>query len=162
MSPIIAYHVLVWVAIVVLFCALAAVMREVRLLRGMVLGGEKGFTEATHPEITLGPDFAGGRERIVLAADTGCPLCLSAADRLGQRAPGATVLTHEDVAAWDGRADGLEVVRDRESWRAISHLAPPVLMRVDGTGRVGTLVLLTRVSEVDEMVMEWSADVADV
>jgi hypothetical protein len=161
MSPIIAYHVLVWVAIVVLFCALAAVMREVRLLRGIVLQGGKGFT-AARPEITLGPEFADDRTRIVLAADTGCPLCLSATERLRQRAPGATVLTHEDVAAWDGLADGLDVVRDRESWRAISHLAPPVLMRVDGTGRVGKLVLLTRVSEVDDMVTEWSIDVADV
>jgi hypothetical protein len=161
MSPIIAYHVLVWVAIVVLFCALAAVMREVRLLRATVLGNGKGFT-ATGPEVTLGPGFADGRPRIVLAADTGCPLCVAAAERLARSAPGATVLTHEDVAAWHGLADGLDVVRDRESWRAISHLATPVLMRVDGTGRVASLVLPTRVSEVDDLVTEWSADVADV
>src|SRR2546426_8495202 len=115
MSPIIAYHVLVWVAIIVLFCALAAVVREVRLLRGIVLGDGKGFT-AAHPEITLGPGFADGRTRIVLAVDTGCPLCVAATERLARLAPGATVLTHEDVAAWEGLANGLEVVRDRESW----------------------------------------------
>jgi hypothetical protein len=161
MSPNIAYHILVWVAIVVLFCALAAVMREVRLLRGIVLRDGKGFT-AAHPEITLGPGFADGRTRIVLAVDTGCPLCVAATERLARLAPGATVLTHEDVAAWEGLANGLAVVRDRESWRAISHLASPVLMRVDGAGRVGELVLPTRVSEVDEMLTEWSADVSDV
>jgi hypothetical protein len=161
MSPIIAYHVLVWLAIVVLFCALAAVMREVRLLRGIVMRDGKGFT-ADRPEIILGRGFADGRTRIVLAVDSGCPLCVAATERLGRRAPGATVLTHEDAAAWAGLAAGLEVVSDRESWRAISHLASPVLMKVDGAGRVGDLVLPTRVSEVDEMVTEWSADVADV
>jgi len=160
-APIISYHILIWLAIVVLFCALAAVLREVRLLRAMVLQDGKGFT-AARPEITLGPDFADGRTRIVLAVDTGCPLCVAATERLGRRAPGATVLTHEDVTAWEGLAAGLDVVRDRYSWRAISHLASPVLMRVDGTGRVDRLVLPTRVSEVDEMVTEWSADVADV
>src|SRR2546429_8202314 len=103
MSPIIAYHVLVWVAIIVLFCALAAVMREVRLLRGIVLRDGKGFT-AARPEITLGPGFADGRARIVLAADTGCPLCVAATERLSQRAPGATVLTHEDAVVWAGLA----------------------------------------------------------
>jgi hypothetical protein len=161
MSPMIAYHILVWVAIVVLFCALAAVMREVRLLRGMVLRDGKGFT-AARPEITLGPGFADGRTRIVLAVDSGCPLCVAATERLGRLAPGATVLTHEDAAAWADLATGLEIVSDRESWRKISHLATPVLMKVDGDGRVGRLVLPTRVSEVDEMVTEWSPDVADV
>jgi hypothetical protein len=161
MSPIIAYHILVWLAIIVLFCALAAVLREVRLLRGIVMRDPKGFT-TTPPEITLSPRFADGRTKVVLAADTGCPLCVAATERLRDRAPGAMVLTHEDAAAWHGLAGGLEVVSDRESWRAISHLASPVLMRVDGAGRVGALVLPTRVSEVDEMVTEWSTDVADV
>src|SRR5690349_17498767 len=149
MSPIIAYQILVWVAIVVLFCALASVMREVRLLRGMVLRGEKGFV-AAGPDVVLGERFADGRTRIVLAVDSGCPLCVAATERLSRRAPGATVLTHEDAATWEGLATGLTVVSDRDSWRAISHLSTPVLMRVDGTGRVGKLVLPTRVSEVDE------------
>lgn len=161
MSPSIAYHVLVWVAIAVLFCALAAVMREVRLLRAIVLRDGKGFT-AAQPEITLGPAFADGRTKIVLAVDSGCPLCVAAIERLRLLAPGATVLTHEAATAWEGLATGLEVMSDRESWRAISHLSSPVLLQVDGTGRVGRLVLPTRVSEVDEMVTEWSADVADV
>jgi hypothetical protein len=52
-------------------------------------------------------------------------------------------------------------VSDREAWRAISHLASPVLMEVDGNGRVSRLVLPARLSEVDDMVTEWSADVAD-
>jgi hypothetical protein len=161
MSPIIAYHILVWVAIVVLFCALAAVMREVRLLRGIVLHDGKGFT-ATRTDITLGPAFADGRTRIVLAVDSGCPLCVAATERLHQLAPGATVLTHEDAAVWEGLASGLEVVRDQESWRAISHLAPPVLMSVDSAGRADRLALPTRVSEVDKLVAEWSVDAADV
>src|SRR5690349_12625297 len=160
MSPIIAYNVLIWLAIVVLFCGLAAVLREVRLLRGLVSQDGKGFT-AGRPEIELGARFAGGGPRLVLAVDSGCPLCVAATERLSQRAPGAAVLTHEDAAVWAGRAGDLEVVSDREAWRAISHLASPVLMEVDGDGRVRRLVLPTRLSEVDDMVAEWSADVAD-
>jgi hypothetical protein len=160
MSPIIAYNVLIWLAIVILFCGFAAVLREVRLLRGMVSRDGKGFASG-QPDIELGSRFAGGRPRLVLAVDSGCPLCVAATERLRERAPGAAVLTHEDVAVWEGRAGDLEVVRDREAWRAISHLASPVLMEVDGNGRVSRLVLPTRLSEVDDMVTEWSADVAD-
>jgi hypothetical protein len=161
MSPIVAYNILTWVAIIVLFCALASVLREVRLLRGIVMRDPQGFASAP-PDITLGEQFADGRTRIVLAVDSGCPLCVAAAERLAERAPGATLLTHESARIWEKHAGGLSVVSDRESWRAISHLASPVLMRVEGTGRVGSLVLPTRVSEVDNAVSGWSADVADI
>jgi hypothetical protein len=160
MSPTIAYNVLIWLVIIALFCGYAALLREVRLLRGIVVRDPKGFT-STAPDIHLGPGFADGRTRIVLAVDTGCPLCVAATQRLGEQAPGSTVLTHEDTARWAGLADGLDVVRDSESWRAIAHLSTPVLMRVAGDGRVTALVLPTRVSDVDETVTGWSADVAD-
>jgi hypothetical protein len=161
MSPVVAYNILIWAAIIVLFCGFAAVLREVRLLRGIVMRDAKGFT-ATPPEITLGPGFADGRARIVLAVDSGCPLCVAAAGRLSERAPGATVLTHENAATWEGLASGLEVVSDRESWRAIAHLATPILMQVGGAGRVSGLVLPTRLSEVDDALTGWSADVAEL
>ena len=158
MSPTLAFHIITWVAILVLFLALAAVLREVRLLRGMVLRDTHGYA-ATGPDTVLGPRFAG---RVVLAADTGCPLCVAAAERVAALAPRSVLLTHEPPSAWDGRGAGLEVVADREAWRAVAHLSPPVLMRVDTAGRVTALVLPTRVSEVDEALREWSTGAADV
>jgi hypothetical protein len=160
MSPTIAYNVLIWLVIIALFCGYAALLREVRLLRGIVMRNPQGFTSAA-PDITLGPRFADGQTRVVLAVDTGCPLCVAATERLSEHAPGSTILTHEDTARWNGLANGLDVVRDSESWRAIAHLSTPVLMRVAGDGRVTTMVLPTRLSEVDEAVTGWRADVAD-
>jgi hypothetical protein len=156
MSPTLAFDIITWAAIVVLFLGLAAVLREVRLLRGIVTRDPNGFVTAP-PELSLGERFAsGGGSRIVLAADSGCPLCVVAAGRLAKWSPGSILLTHESGAVWDGVAGRLRVISDRESWRAISHLSPPVLMLIDGTGLVRRMVLPVREEEVDRVVGEWS------
>jgi hypothetical protein len=161
MSPVLAFDIVTWAAIVVLFFGLAAVLREVRLLRGTVARSPDGFATA-QPDLSLGARFANGSiphrggRRIVVAVDSGCPLCLAVVDRLAGRAAEATLLTHEPAAVWDGLAGGLPVVSDRESWRAVSHLSPPVLMLVDGSGLVRRMVLPVRVEEVDHVLGEWS------
>ncbi|MFD7660045.1 hypothetical protein ACFV4N_39220 [Actinosynnema sp. NPDC059797] len=144
MNPGTAFLVVTWVAIVVLFLGLAAVLREVRLLRAAVARDPAGFS-AAQPDVVLGERFA---NRVVLAADSGCPLCVAVARRLTD----AVLLTHEPPGAWDTR---LDVVSDREAWRSVSHLAPPVLMRVDATGRVARLALPVREEQVDEVLDEW-------
>ncbi|GLW89783.1 hypothetical protein [Actinokineospora globicatena] len=139
-----AFLVITWVAIVVLFLGLAAVLREVRLLRATVARDPGGFASAG-AEIDLGARFAG---RVVVAADTGCPLCREVVGRL----TGAVVLTHEPAEAWDTE---LEVVSDREAWRAVSHLAPPVLMLVGTNGVVRRVALPARAGQVDEVLDDW-------
>ncbi|GAA3464905.1 hypothetical protein GCM10018963_69180 [Saccharothrix longispora] len=143
-NPGTAFAVLTWVAILVLFLGLAAVLREVRLLRATVARDPGGFS-AAQPDLVLGPRFAG---RVVLAADSGCPLCVAVARRLTD----AVLLTHESPDVWDTR---LDVVRDREAWRVVSHLAPPVLMLVDAAGRVARVVLPVREEQVDDVLDEW-------
>ncbi|SES41615.1 hypothetical protein [Actinokineospora terrae] len=138
-----AFLVITWVAIVVLFLGLAAVLREVRLLRAVVGRDAGGFSGAA--DIELGPRFAG---RVVLAADTGCPLCREVAERLTD----AVLLTHEPASAWDV---GLDVVSDREAWRAVSHLAPPVLMSVGADGVVRRVSLPVRAEQVDAVLDDW-------
>jgi hypothetical protein len=168
MSPTTAFLVLTWGAIVVLFFGLAAVLREVRLLRGLVTRGPDGFAAAL-PDLRLGQRFAtGGGPLVVLAADSGCPLCLVVADLLarrtadGRRDPFAvTLLTHEPAQVWDGIATGLDVISDRESWRSISHLSPPVLMLVDGSGRVRRMILPVRAQEVEAALAQWRDVVAE-
>ncbi|MFT7839707.1 hypothetical protein Q5530_26485 [Saccharothrix sp. BKS2] len=151
MNPGTAFLVITWAAIVVLFLGLAAVLREVRLLRAAVARDPEGFS-AAQPDIVLGERFAG---RVVLAADSGCPLCVAVARRLTD----AVLLTHEPPDAWD---TPLDVVSDREAWRSVSHLAPPVLMRVDATGRVARLALPVREEQVDEVLDEWGVRGAGV
>jgi hypothetical protein len=155
MSPMLAFDIVTWAAIVALFLGLAAVLREVRLLRGLVTRSPDGFVSAP-PELSLGERFASGNgSRIVLAADSGCPLCVTAVERLARHAPHALVLTHEPGAVWERAAGRLRVVSDRESWRTISHLSTPVLMLVDGSGVVRKLVLPVREEEVERVVGEW-------
>jgi hypothetical protein len=154
MSPTLAFDIVTWAAILGLFLGLAAVLREVRLLRGLVTRNPDGFVTAP-PELSLGERFAGGSgSRIVLAADSGCPLCVRAVERLA-RVRDAVLLTHESGAVWERVAGRLRVVSDRESWRTISHLSTPVLMLVDGSGVVRKMVLPVREEEVDRVVGEW-------
>jgi hypothetical protein len=162
MSPSLAFSVLTWTAIVVLFFGLGAVLREVRLLRGLVTSGPDGFT-AAQPDLTLGGSFAPDRSptagpaapRMVVAADTGCGLCVAIVRRLAGRGAAATVLTHEPADAWTDLAGPLPVVTDREAWRAISHLSPPVLMLVDGAGLVRKLLLPVRAEQADDAAEQW-------
>lgn len=161
MSPVLAFYIVTWAAIVILFFGLAAVLREVRLLRGVVARNPDGFT-AAQPDLSLGERFANGNalpsggRHIVVAADSGCPLCLAVIDRLAGRGAEATLLTHEPAAVWDGIARGLTIVSDQESWRAVSHLSPPVLMLVDSSGSVRKMVLPVRLEEVDQVLGEWT------
>ncbi|MEV6824466.1 hypothetical protein [Amycolatopsis sp. NPDC051102] len=152
MTPSLAFSVLTWAAIILLFFGLAAVLREVRLLRGMVSRTTDGFAAAP-PELTLGPRFAGG---IVAAVDSGCPLCLTVVERLARLGADATLLTHEPAATWTDLAHGLPVVSDGEAWRSVSHLSPPVLMQLDGTGQVRRVVLPVRATEVDTTLAGWA------
>ncbi|MFB9908568.1 hypothetical protein [Allokutzneria oryzae] len=152
MSAELAFDLITWAAIVVLFLGLAATLREVRLLRAIVLRNPDGFA-AAQPDLTLGGAFADGTSRPVVAAvDSGCPLCLNVVSELAERAPGATLLTHESPAVWSEVADGLRVISDREAWRAISHLSPPVLMNVDGAGVVRRMTLPVRIDELDSWI----------
>jgi hypothetical protein len=158
MSPMVALMAVTWVAIVVLFFALGAVWRELRLIRGLVVqGAGDGFASAA-VNVSLGSRFGSDREpRIVVAADSGCPLCLAVIERLSESpaAETATVLTHEQPEVWGQRAGRLQVISDREAWRAISHLAPPVLMLVAGSGTVRRLVLPVNELEVDRVLADW-------
>ncbi|KDN16923.1 hypothetical protein [Amycolatopsis rifamycinica] len=152
MSPSIAVTLITWAAIVLLFFGLAAVLREVRLLRGMVTRGDGGFVAAP-PDLVLGPRFAG---RIVAAVDSGCPLCLTVVERLAGLGADAILLTHEPPATWAELAHGLPVISDGEAWRSVSHLSPPVLMLLDETGRVRRMLLPVRASEVDTALAGWT------
>ena len=155
MTPSTALTVLTWAAIILLFFGLAAVLREVRLLRGMVTRSADGFV-AVPPDLDLGPRFAGDGGRIVAAVDSGCPLCLTVVERLATSGAEATLLTHEPVTTWADLAHGLPVISDGEAWRSVSHLAPPVLMLLDGAGRVRRMLLPVRAAEVDTTLAGWA------
>src|SRR4051812_38187025 len=102
MSPTLAMWIVTWAAIAVLFLAVGAVLREVRLLRALITR-DAGFA-ATAPDLRLDPGVVQGRDNIVLASDSGCPLCAAVASRLAARAvaEGArpVLLTYEEPTTW--------------------------------------------------------------
>jgi len=160
MSPLLAFAVITWAAIVLLFLGLGAVLRELRMLRMEVARDPSGFT-AAQPDIRLdGWSAAGAQPELVLAVDSGCALCRTTAERLASRRPGSVLLTHESPEVWAEVADRLRVLSDRTAWRAISHLSPPVLMLIDGTGSVRRMVLPTTEDDVTNALIEWTGSYA--
>ncbi|MFD5390114.1 hypothetical protein ACFWMG_35390 [Streptomyces sp. NPDC127074] len=147
MSATLALVILSWIAIVILYLALAAVLREVRMLRRRL--DERAAGAAPPAELVLPPSFVErvaepGRERTVLVADATCPLCRHAAAVLAERATPdfrPVLLTYEPPERWSSLPDGVELVQDSEAWSSLAHLTPPVILTVGTDGTVGSLHL---------------------
>ena len=144
MSPSVALTILNWGAILILFLAVGALLREIRMLRALVVR-EVSYSSAG-PDLVLGDAVTGGSDRIVLASDTGCPLCGAVTARLAELAGAAGVrpvlLTYEEVEQWPRPVrQEYDVVSDRGEWQKIAHLSPPVLMAVRADGQVVDLAL---------------------
>jgi hypothetical protein len=148
-----AILIVTWATIVVLYLGLAAVLREVRLLRDRV-----GADAAAGGQISIRLPAAvtRGHRRVVAAVDSGCPLCRVVARRLAAiTAVRPVLLTFEPVDQWSGVDDRLDVVRDDRAWSAIAHLSTPVLMLVDGDGAVERLVLPASERDILPTLASW-------
>lgn len=163
MSPTTALWVLTWIAIVVLYLCLAAVLREVRLLRSQVArlqASPSGENDAEALPTSLTEDGNG----IVLVADSSCPLCRLSLARLGelseQLPARPVVLTHEAPDQWDEVPAGVRLVRDERAWSSVAHMAPPVLLRLAPDGTVLDTVLPVNERDIDSAVLRWTATTA--
>lgn len=159
MEPWLAVAIITWVALLLLLAALGSVVRELRLLRSQVDQSAAQFA-ATRVALRM-PALADGGTRIVLAGESGCPLCVASAIRAAAVSAAAgvpiTLLTHEAVDGWsEVPTGGLTVVSDPESWQVIGHLSPPVLVLLSAEGDVQRLVLPVDTAEVDRVFSEWS------
>ncbi|MFJ3955825.1 hypothetical protein ACIPXV_38300 [Streptomyces libani] len=147
MSATLAMVILSWIAIVILYLALAALLREVRMLRRQV--NERAATGAASAELQLPASFVAriaepGRERTVLVADAGCPLCRYAAAVLAEAATSEfrpVLLTYEPPEKWSALPETVQLVQDGDAWSSLAHLSPPVLLTVGADGTVGSLHL---------------------
>jgi hypothetical protein len=152
MAPWLAAAIVTWVALAVLYLGLAATLRKVNALTAELAAIRAGgAAKATGISISL-PGYEG---RLVLAVDSGCPSCqvtVKALDAvaLPQR---PVLLTYEEPSTWD--APGLEIRQDPQAWRAVAHLSPPVLLSIDGSGRVAHLALPTHPDDVIRALAAW-------
>ncbi|MCK2238375.1 MULTISPECIES: hypothetical protein [unclassified Crossiella] len=148
MDPVLALLILAWAAITLLYLGLAAVLREVRLLRRGLTAGQAtglGGTDLRLPE-SVTAKLAG--PRTVLVADSGCPLCQFTATELARHADRPVLLTYEDRAAWPELPGSVELITDRDAWQGLAHLNPPMLLSVAADGRIDSLVLPTSAADV--------------
>ncbi len=175
MPPAVAVALITWAAIIVLYLALAAVLRELRLLRLQVsrlsvvhapAGAQGGPVGATMPtldpggsNIVLPADVTAGQGGVVLAATSSCPLCRVVIDHLARWADQhdlpAVLLTYEPEGDWGHLPPALRVVRHDEAWSQVAHLDPPVLLQVSDTGLVTDLILPVRGEDVDAALTSW-------
>lgn len=154
MSATPALLVLSWIAIIVLYFGLAAVLREVRMLSQHMAA--HAADAAAPSDLQLPPSFVervteNGQERLVLAADTGCPLCRYTVSVLAQvvtpdRRP--VLLTYEPPERWSSLPETVELVHDRAAWASLAHLSPPVLLTIGADGTVRSLHLPTTEGDV--------------
>lgn len=148
-----ALGVVACVGIVGVYLVLSVVLRDARMRRARAGGGA-----IARPRLSA--SLVAGRSRIVVAAESRCPLCRVVLARLGERVdefPTAPVLlTTERVVDWHGVPSGITVVQDAESWERIVHLIPPVLMQVAADGQVTDLVLPFDETDVDAAVARWA------
>ncbi|MEU7909345.1 hypothetical protein [Actinoplanes sp. NPDC049118] len=151
-----ALLLLTWVAIVVLFLGLGAVLREVRLLRAQV---DAAAASGERVDIVLPATVTGGRGGLVLAVDSGCPLCIAVVQRVASVTSGlqgtAVLLTFEPEEQWSGLSGDLRVVRDERAWSAIAHLSTPILLQVGAGGRVERLHLPANEHDVIPVLRSW-------
>jgi len=162
MSPGIAFGVATWIALIVVYLGLAATLHRVRLLTAelaalRITGNARaGGIDLTLPALA---DAEASAARLVVAADTGCPACHMTVDGLVALAPElATVpilLTYGPPEAWQDAAGRLDIRRDPDSWRAVAHLSPPILLSIDRQGRVTDLALPTSPDDLPRTLAAW-------
>jgi hypothetical protein len=164
MSPTVAITMITWVALVIVYFGLAAVLREVRQLRNELTALQAGRPRVTPIYASLPALAADAGRAVVLVADSGCPACVEAADELARLAPRLPVrpklLTYEPHEIWTSVVDRLTVVQDRDAWSQLSHLSPPLLMLIDEDGHVGELVLLVEGRSVGRTLWSWGLELA--
>ncbi len=165
MSPTAAFAVITWVALVILYFGLAAVLREVRQLRSELTTLKVGAPAITAVDVTW-PALAAdpGQTAVVLVGDSACPPCLEAAAELGRLAPRLParpkLLTYESPATWQSTADRLAIVQDRDAWANLAHLTPPLLLLVDAHGHIRELALLADGRGVRRTLGSWGFELA--
>jgi hypothetical protein len=142
-------------AVVLLWLGLVRLAYEVRQLRRLVLDKEPGVPEEA---LRLPAEEVRFLGRPVLAVSSSCDSCwvaLAEARAHADATPGLVVLTYQDPEVFASAAGDLPVVRSRTAWRAVAHLSPPVLLRVEPDGRVAEVSLPAGAGDVTEALSRW-------
>jgi hypothetical protein len=126
------------VAVVLLFCVSAALLREILVLRErtarlMSLVEDKaaaGTTgESVHVEVKMTTGW-------LLAVDSSCGFCHEVVEVLGAlRSPSIVLLSYEDPKIWAPTWPG-EILTDRDTWARLAPFTPPALFKIGAAGLV--------------------------
>jgi hypothetical protein len=160
-QPTTALWIITWAAILLLFLAIGAVFREVRMVREQL--AQNGY-QSELPDIQLDPGLTGGTAGVVIAATPACPLCMQvtyAASELVDAGIGRpTLLTYESLSEWPTTiVERLRTERSVDEWRKVAHLTPPALLKVAADGVVVDIVLPINQVHAEATLREWLAPV---
>ena len=165
MSPWLATSIATWVALLIVYLGFAATLRRVRFLEAELRSLRSGDKRNIGIDLRLSglaePEAEAGapRPRLVVAVDSGCASCHRTVEELIEIAPtlreAPILLTYETPDTWGYAAKHLRIRRDPQSWRALAHLSPPILMTVDGEGTVTDLVLVSHPTQVTRAAATW-------
>ncbi|HZM75249.1 MAG TPA: hypothetical protein VFC19_05955 [Candidatus Limnocylindrales bacterium] len=162
MSPLLAAIVATWGALLIVYLGLAATLRKVHFLEAEVRSLHAGSgvkpigVDLRLPGLAA-PDAP--KARLVVAVDSACASCHLTVEELLEIAPTLReqpiLLTYETPDTWGHAAQSLRIRRDPDTWRALAHLSPPVLMTVDGEGTVTDLILVSQPNQVRRAAITW-------
>jgi hypothetical protein len=157
MSLTIAFGIVTWVALILLYLALVRVFYELRSTREQLAAALR--TSGGQDRIQFPPDWRTTDPSIVLAVDSTCEACWAAIEEAANTTETArpTLLTHEPAERWASVDEKFTIREDTAAWAAVAHLSSPIMLRLDPNGSVDELVLPTRPGDVRDAILRWTA-----
>lgn len=165
MSPLLAITAVTWVALLIVYLGLAATLRKVHFLEAEVRSLRPGGqvkpigVDLRLPGLAVQEVPGAPEARLVVAVDSACASCHLTVEALVEIAPTLReepiLLTYETPDTWGYAAQSLRIRRDPQTWRALAHLSPPILMTVDREGIVTDLVLVAHPTQVNRAAITW-------
>lgn len=162
MPPYLGLFVVTWVALALLYLGLARVLQELYVLRARVASlstssARTGGASQLQFDLALPSELAAASS-VVVAAESSCSTCWKVLTAVAAHpAPSKPLLlTYEDERVWEPVADDFTVIRSHSGWSSISHLTPPVLVKLGPQGRPEQIVLPVSAAEVTSTLDSWA------
>jgi hypothetical protein len=144
MDRTLALFIITWSVMLLLYLGLARVLYDLHGLRRRVerLSAQSAPAASSLP-LELPTGTFGGVD-VLLAVESSCPRCWMVAEWIIENASTrqAALLTYEDPTVWSPFSDRIRIIQSESAWASITHLSPPVLLRLDPAGSAVTDIFL--------------------
>lgn len=158
MSSSAALLALAWIAIVLLYLAMARLMVEMQSLRSTV---SRSGLRQSDIDVTLRgwlPPLPSASIRLVLVVDDDCEFCRQLAQLAHERCDERiyALLVYKDPNTWKPYAARDSVLVDSAAWASFAPLAAPIMVHVDQSGGVTHVYPPPNLAAADIRLAEWN------